>query len=593
MATMMEQLTKMLTDGYFSKSTETKEDHWDQHGCFVYMVINVSQPRFCPSVDNKHRIRLSNKKAGIHMKDEHDLETFAREGDLVCVDLIRHSRDNKENGPFLRLSNHTGWLFEKKDGIKIMERLTNVKEGLWAFYADNFPIGIALRNQPTTSPRNIIEPKIRFLPQEKVYCDRKVVGPDNVTYYRVQGSNSGWVFDKRYSKKDRAWSTMLVPESRCKSGMFAYLVTHPSGISVRNGINDVDSDDSKTTITVRTGDCFTADVVRCEESLLEDTVVINVKNGPFLRMSDGSGWLFEKANHAPIVVEVPIQSGLKRFRIMSAESIKMRCQPIDRDEFVVSNDGIKQNEEVECDMLITNPYTTFQYLRVKGTYTGWIRYDHAAMKDITEKPVKDENKIVDNSLKSKPKWTTEFIRSVALALDGELLEVSHDVMSEVLIFQQDIKKGDIKINIYYGTRTVGTIVGEQNEGVDLSTELFWKDCSDAELIEVMSNPSVLVRYPRTKTPLESMEDEETELRKSLLDIDTQIKQLEKKRQVFLKTILPHASKRHSLAKKCDARRDYYVFQDMKIKRRQETEQQQEASESYFQSTVGSITSYFY
>ena len=72
------------------------------------------------------------------------------EGDLVAVECVHPSRTGSNNGPFLRLTNGDGWLFEKKYGEVMMRRVHDVEEGLWAYRVNNDPVGLALRSQPTT-----------------------------------------------------------------------------------------------------------------------------------------------------------------------------------------------------------------------------------------------------------------------------------------------------------------------------------------------------------------------------------------------------------------------------------------------------------
>lgn len=67
--------------------------------------------------------------------------------ELVSVDYIRKSRYKHGNGPFLRLSDGSGWLFEHKKNERVMKQVP-VQDGLWIMYADNYPVGINLRRHP-------------------------------------------------------------------------------------------------------------------------------------------------------------------------------------------------------------------------------------------------------------------------------------------------------------------------------------------------------------------------------------------------------------------------------------------------------------
>ena len=102
-------------------------------GCFVYRVVDSIgiEVRRAPSVE-----------------PEYKTNRFVGKGDLVSVDLIvRGGSHQDQDGPFLRLSDGSGWLFEKKHGNVCMEPV-EVQTGLWCFYLGNFPVGLALRNHP-------------------------------------------------------------------------------------------------------------------------------------------------------------------------------------------------------------------------------------------------------------------------------------------------------------------------------------------------------------------------------------------------------------------------------------------------------------
>jgi hypothetical protein len=61
--------------------------------------------------------------------------TTFRPGALISVDLIKDEDVDATNssGPFLRLSDNSGWLFEYKKGVRLMRPIP-VHDGLWTFY---------------------------------------------------------------------------------------------------------------------------------------------------------------------------------------------------------------------------------------------------------------------------------------------------------------------------------------------------------------------------------------------------------------------------------------------------------------------------
>ena len=75
-------------------------DRSDEYGCFVYHVLYPTEVRTCKNVGDESRNGLIIEKGG-----------------LVSVDFIRPSRQvASTNGPFLRLTDDSGWMFEKKCG---------------------------------------------------------------------------------------------------------------------------------------------------------------------------------------------------------------------------------------------------------------------------------------------------------------------------------------------------------------------------------------------------------------------------------------------------------------------------------------------
>lgn len=80
----------------------TADTQWPVQGCFVYQITSEKGVgvRSSPNVGDDNRTGAN----------------FAH-GDLVSVDLIRPSRHpGSANGPFLRLSDGSGWIFAKKHG---------------------------------------------------------------------------------------------------------------------------------------------------------------------------------------------------------------------------------------------------------------------------------------------------------------------------------------------------------------------------------------------------------------------------------------------------------------------------------------------
>ena len=70
--------------------------------------------------------------------------------EMVVVDVVRDSPFKHGNGPFLRLADGSGWLFEYKHKEKMMEEVP-IDLGRWVFRVRNGNTGIGLRDQPIDS----------------------------------------------------------------------------------------------------------------------------------------------------------------------------------------------------------------------------------------------------------------------------------------------------------------------------------------------------------------------------------------------------------------------------------------------------------
>jgi hypothetical protein len=313
------------------------DDQLDEEVCFVYKVISPCALRCQPNISDDDRIP--------------DSKYVFQTGDLVSVDLIKDTErasEHSTNGPFLRLSDGSGWLFEHKHSEPMMERM-KVEAGLWCFYADNFPAGIGLRTHPIDDLALLVDPGVTFFPMEKLVCDKKVTDESGVNFYRLQGS-SGWVFDKRGNK------AMLLNEEMVKTGLFSYKALYD--ISIRKKA-DVGNDKGISNI-VKKGDIVSVDIIR-------HSPYAN-GNGPFLRLSDGSGWLFENKFNEKLMEPMSIDEGSWSLKVVSNVGIALRSQPTCRN-FQTTTIYLK-GSVCNCDQRISSPSGTTFY-RVKGT-NGWV-----------------------------------------------------------------------------------------------------------------------------------------------------------------------------------------------------------------------------
>lgn len=494
----------------------------EEHGCYVYNVVgNAVGVRSAPNV-----------------RDDSRTGTSFDIGELVSIDLVTRTQDATENGPFLRLSDGSGWLFEFKRGVRCLQRVS-VETGLWVMYVDNVPSGQALRRHPVDR-KDLKANNITFLPMQKLYCDRKVHQQD-VTYYRVQGTR-GWVFDVRKPINDGSDPChMLLEEHMVKAGLFAFRAIKPVAVRSRPNV----SDKSRTVWIVREGELVVVDRIR--ESPFA------AGNGPFFRLADGSGWLFEHKHNERFMEEVKVKKGSWTFRIKNGDTgIGLRRQPIDGTTWFADDVVYKPGEKVECDRRIKSP-SGVNFYRVEGT-NGWV-FDKRGETQMMELLYSDSPKAESST---KAGWSLDFVRGVAEACDG-VEEISFNPTSRVVSFRT---AEDARVNVYYTTRTIGTALDHPIQG---KSQLFRRNCTNAELVAIMNNPRLHTNkgYQRTRARISDdseyftsgiVEEGEETARQALLECDAEVSKLLKRRQRLISSVLQHDIERSKYAVDLEKRR---------------------------------------
>jgi hypothetical protein len=515
-------------DGYGSGKSGPIRPQLDEEGCFVYEVIHGDglAVRTQPSVDNAYRTSMSFEK-----------------GDLVAVDYIRYDRRRRRqhpphmnqnhnndhdqnydyntttiNGPFLRLADGSGWLFAQKNGTSMMAQVT-VETGLWAFYVDNVPYGQALRRHPCDrndlrvmmmemddhddNNHNIQEETaVVYQPLQKIYCDRHVRHPvTHVGFYRVQGSSilltggtgGGWVFDRR---PDEEFGCMLLDENQVQTGqLFAFVASH--SISVRR--EPTVSDSSRTRRTVHEGDVVVGDLVRDHP--------YHRFHGPFVRLTDGSGWVFQQKQGHVAMEPMDVETGRWSLQVVTRAGVCLLRQPIDRlamiGGFHEAEDGValdsyhddwttnasyQLGEVVICDRRIVPDEVLMDesvssFYRVKNT-NGWVvdrRGDQILMDVVRDRTTPREGTLSDG-------WDPYFVRGIATTVEG-LEEIDFDPTFCVLSFWS-VEDG-VTIKVYYATRTVGTSLqgsSSPNKQHKSKVQQFRQNCTPADLMEIFKTP---------------------------------------------------------------------------------------------------------
>lgn len=510
----------------------------DEEGCFVYEVINEN------GVDVRSTQDVS---------DESRTQVSFSPGELVSVDLVSPSRvADSKNGPFLRLSDRSGWLFERKYGEQMMRRVP-IQSGLWVVYVDNYPNGQALRKHPVDRSDFKVK-NVCYLPMQKIYCDRKVQHR-GVNFFRVQGTD-GWVFDVR-PKQDETKRSMLLEEEKAKTGLFAFRSIGSIGVRIHPDV----ADKFRSTEAVSDDEIVAVDVIR--ES------VDSSGNGPFLRLIDGSGWLFEYKHNEKVMEEVPVEPGRWVFRVANAPAgIGLRRHPIDSQEY---RTGVtyKPGTTVVCDRKITSP-SRVNFFRVEGT-EGWVfdTRDGDVMMELTQQSSDSMSSVLSATNAKGSEWDPEFVRGVAAACEG-VEEIAFNPTSRVISFRTI--RDDVRINVYYTTRTIGTALDHPTQG---KTQLFRRNCTGKELVTIMNNPRVHTDkgYQRKRartlssprgwlepgTPRGWLEQEivvdgEEESRDALMECEEELEKLLQKRQRLLSSIRSYDLKRRDEALRAEKKR---------------------------------------
>lgn len=481
---------------------------WDEAGCFVY---EVTQSRILirssPSVQDNFNI-VQNR--------------YFDPQELVSVDLIRHAREDYTNlysrddensilqspdGPFLRLSDGSGWILAHQDGLELARRL-QVEEAPgkpWTFYADNLPYGIELRRHPVEELQNPHDTNrfsalcggMQFWPMQKIVCDKKLDRGDS-SFYRVQGT-CGWVFEQRRgnrndnSNENRPYKRMMIPGDLVDKGLFAFRVVCANGMHIRKSCH-VGNGSNCTNVTVRQGDIVVADILR--HSPLDNG------NGPFLRLTDGSGWLFQhKHGSRSLLEEVSITSGTFHVKVLAPNGIKLRGQPIDSYYFIdhIRAPVLKQDEVIMCDRKLSSPSGTCFY-RKQGTDL-WIcdKRNGDDPEEILAEILPEERSLLGktprnsddntflNTTSNKTPWSPHYVRGNANGING-LEEIDFDPTRKVISYRS---AENVIINVYFETRIIGIVThdntNQSSRAMD-RCQRFHRNCNDAELYALLQDP---------------------------------------------------------------------------------------------------------
>ena len=505
-----------------------QHEQWDEHGCFVYQVLrrtSLCEVLYTDETNYKNAFDIFNPE-----------DQVFEAGDLVAVDMVRPSRLSKSViGSALRLSDFSGWLFESIRSEQILKRLP-VEKGLWSFYIDNGQDSIALKNHPYRASSDVY-PSVTYQSMQMIYCDRCVISSRDYRAYRVQGTD-GWVFDK-----NRSGQSILTSASFIRKGLFVYEVMNQVSV-----VRLPDSEGDVTPMAVEKNDIICCDVIReCPQSS---------GSGPFVRLIDGSGWLYvRKMNDSKIFLKrIPMESGTWDVKVRNEmKSVLLRRHPIDRNDAKICypHHRYVSSDVVRCDKKVVAS-SGVCYYRVKGCF-GWL-FDRRGKKVILD--VEDTNLIYAHQQKQRvlsASWSIDFIRGVASASD--LIEIDHDSQQRVLSFQ---KSDSYRINVYYTTKMIGTTNVSPVQG---KCQLLRRQCTQDELVQILRYPDfgtdnmnrTSLSYYEENAPdsnsngTEISIDKEQSIRESLLETDQQINNLRMRMRMLSRVIKEYENIRSNRA----------------------------------------------
>ena len=431
-------------------------------GVFVYQVVRCDRVRVLSYPELNDADKHSNKKKG----SRGDFE----ENELLSIDMIQPA----SHATFLRLSDQSGWVVADECGEVYMRQLF-VETGLFSFYVDNVPSGMLVRRHPMDDSSDLLaieagERTYRLEPMQRIYCDAVVQHPQTgVKFFRLQyggkgaPATPGWVCDRQPApEKGGLDKYFLLEASKVQTGLFAYKAI--CGAFIRH--RPICSDSSKTSSAVLPNDIVVVDVIR--ESPYDNG------NGPFLRLADGSGWLFEKKLGEVAMHSIPIQVGYWVFAVLNDPvGMVLRKQPMDCQDKVFVDAVYKTGEFVECDRKITNG-AGVSFYRVLGT-AGWLfdKRNGVPMLSLLSEDTNVED--IDHDIVKFTTWTPDFVRGIAATVDG-VQELYYQKPGEILTYENT---DGIVVKIFCTTRTMCSIFQHSSKG---TIKYFQRDCTPQDIL---------------------------------------------------------------------------------------------------------------
>jgi hypothetical protein len=434
-------------------------------------------------------------------------------GQLVSIDAVldtivgSSTTDNASGlyatGPYLRLSDGSGWIFANKavargHAIQSISQAVAVDTSqLWVFYVDiSSRDCISLQAHPNNASQSIATLTI----MQKIQCDARVQSQTGVNWFRVQNRN-GWVKEMEpLNDTDEDGRVVLLPEDHVQEGAFAYAVINPLGIRTAPNVRD-DSKDPKQPTLVR-GDVCLVDLIRSSPD--------HGMNGPFLRIPNGIGWVFEYKHRERIMQAVAMETGFWKLQLLTDTVVPcvgpiLTAQRLDslhnihkrRDGDACWNKG----DILQCDCRIQ--VSTNKNGTVLTTFYRVAQTDHWYSDNPRKRSVQllltdqvdklrlsslensySATAIAQNAATTIVPWTRSYVRGVLAILDG-ITELERDDDEQVMAFLVIVNatSNAVRMHVYLQTRTVVVIDNFGKRSHD--------NCTAKQLHEYFKNPTSL------------------------------------------------------------------------------------------------------
>jgi hypothetical protein len=394
--------------------------------------------------------------------------------------------------------------------------------GLYCFYVDRDTL--AARHHPMDESSDLLASEysggkklcIELVRMQKVYCDAMVRHPvTGVRFYRLQTSGNAsptrpWICDRVVTNaichgvnsstvkvvKNKTKTTsggkgiqehvtggegksedrmVLLSDHLVQEGLFAYRAVH--GVATRSWPTCTD-DSARTSRKVDAGEIVVADLIRDDSANANSTTGSREYGGPFVRLTDGSGWLFVYMNPTPVLEQIPVETG-KTWMVAVLNDpvgLKLRQQPVDSQEKVYET-KYGFGTVLECDARIVSPdHSGVSFYRVRGT-NGWLFDERNGIPMLNLLSEKQDMKCSTNTEKDYA-WTPDFVRGVASTVRG-LQEMAFD--SDLNVLMYDTTRGT-SVKVFCTSRTIGVIMPHSSKG---TVTIFEHKCTACYLRSVL------------------------------------------------------------------------------------------------------------